>query len=52
VRSVLTQLEREPYAFPTLRIKNKHENINDYVYEDFEIMDYMHHPVLKADMVE
>lgn len=52
VRSVLTQLDREPYAFPTLRIKNKHDNINDYVYEDFEIIDYTHHPALKAEMVE
>jgi len=52
IGSVLTQLDREPFEFPTLRIKNKHENINDYVYEDFEIVDYVHHPAIKAKMVE
>ena len=52
IRPVLTQLDREPYEFPTVRIKNKHENINDYVYEDFEIIDYTHHPALREKMVE
>ena len=52
IGSVLTQLDREPYEFPTLRIKNKHENINYYVYEDFEIIDYTHHPALREKMVE
>lgn len=52
VGSVLKQVDREPFEFPTLFIKNKHENINDYVFEDFEIIDYQYHPALREKMVE
>ena len=51
IEAVKVQLEREPYPFPKLIIKNKHENINDYVYEDFEIVDYNHHPTISAKMI-
>ena len=43
------QLQRKPYKLPTLKI-TKHDNINDYVYDDFEIVDYTHHPRIKADI--
>ncbi|WP_018752816.1 thymidylate synthase [Paenibacillus sanguinis] len=48
VEQVKTQLEREPYPLPKLVIKRKPDSIFDYVYEDFEFIDYRHHPAIKA----
>ena len=45
---VRTQLARTPFPFPQLRIKRRPLTINDYEYEDFEIVDYQHHPAIKA----
>ncbi len=42
------QLTREPRPLPMLVIKRKPESIFDYVYEDFEIMNYDPHPAIKA----
>lgn len=44
---VALQLTREVYPFPTLKL-NKRDSIFDYVYEDFEIVDYKHHDAIKA----
>lgn len=51
INSVNVQVEREPYDFPTLLIKNKHDKINDYKYEDFEIINYSHYSHLKGKMI-
>jgi thymidylate synthase len=51
IEAVKTQLKRKPFPFPQLRIKNKHDNINDYIYEDFEIVNYECHPTIKAKMI-
>jgi thymidylate synthase len=48
VEQVRTQLEREPYPYPTLRIARRPPSVFDYAYEDFEIADYRHHPAIKA----
>ena len=45
------QLEREPYPFPTITIKEVRENINDDKVEDFEVHNYQHHPQIKFQMV-
>ncbi|MCB2017443.1 MAG: thymidylate synthase, partial [Hydrogenophaga sp.] len=45
---VQEQLSRTPYPYPTLHIKRKPASIFDYEYEDFEVLDYQHHPVIKA----
>lgn len=42
------QLSRQPYALPTLKIKRKPDSIYDYVYEDFELVNYQSHPNIKA----
>ena len=42
------QLARTPYPFPTLKLLRRPETIFDYRYEDFEIVDYRHHPAIKA----
>jgi thymidylate synthase len=51
IEQVKIQLERKPYNFPKLVIKNKYDNINDYKYEDFEIVDYTYHSTIKANMI-
>ena len=48
VEQVRTQLAREPFPFPTLRIRRRPASVFDYAYEDFEIEDYRHHPAIKA----
>ncbi|MNJ59079.1 Thymidylate synthase [compost metagenome] len=48
LEQVKTQLAREPYELPKLVIKRKPDSIFDYVYEDFEFVDYEHHPTIKA----
>lgn len=45
------QLKREPYEFPTITIKQKRENIDDYVLDDFELTNYKCHDVIKMKMV-
>lgn len=42
------QLSRTPHPYPVLNIKRKPASIFDYAYEDFEVLDYLHHPAIKA----
>tara|TARA_B100000925_G_scaffold89100_1_gene64363 strand:+ start:275 stop:1159 length:885 start_codon:yes stop_codon:yes gene_type:complete len=44
------QLENEPYEFPSLEIKKKRENIDDYEFDDFSINNYKFHKIIKMDM--
>ena len=44
---VREQLSRPPYALPTLQLKQA-DSLFDYAYEDVAILDYQHHPALKA----
>jgi thymidylate synthase len=48
VEQVTEQLSREPYAYPTLRIARRPDSIDDYRYEDFEVVGYEHHPAIRA----
>ena len=45
------QLHRTPIEFPTLKIVNKRENINDYVVDDFQVIDYHSHEIIPMKMV-
>lgn len=45
---VETQLSREPFPYPKLNIKRRPATLFDYAYEDFEVLDYQHHPHIKA----
>ncbi|MBB4071588.1 thymidylate synthase [Leucobacter sp. OH2974_COT-288] len=47
VEQVKTQLAREPFAYPQLRLQPR-DSIFDYEYEDFELIGYQHHPGIKA----
>ena len=42
------QLTREPYPYPKLIIKRRPPSLFNYEFEDFEIVDYQHHPHIKA----
>lgn len=45
---VRLQLSRAPYPYPRLNIKRRPPSLFDYEFEDFEIVDYQHHPHIKA----
>jgi thymidylate synthase len=42
------QLARAPYPLPRLKILRKPGSLFDYVYEDFEVVDYRFHAAIKA----
>lgn len=42
------QLEREPRALPKMKINPNVKNIDDFVFEDFELIDYDPHPHIAA----
>nr|WP_159617712.1 thymidylate synthase [Arthrobacter zhaoguopingii] len=48
VEQVTEQLSREPHPYPRLRITRTPESISDYTLGDFEVLDYRHHPTIKA----
>jgi thymidylate synthase len=48
VEQVTEQLTREPYPLPTLRILRKPDSIFDYTFDDFELLDYQHHPAIRG----
>ena len=42
------QLLRAPLPYPTLHLTRRPASIFDYAFEDFEVLDYQHHPAIKA----
>ena len=48
LEQVQTQLARAPLPFPTLNLKRRPATIFDYELDDFELLDYQHHPAIKA----
>lgn len=42
------QLSREPRPLPTMRINPERKEIDDFVFEDFELVDYDPHPHIKG----
>jgi thymidylate synthase len=51
IEAAKTQLQRTPFAFPTLEIRIRHENIEDYIVDDFIVKGYESHEAIKAKMV-
>ena len=43
-----TQLEREPFALPTMRLNPEVDDLFAFCYEDFELLDYRYHEHIKA----
>ncbi len=50
IDAVKEQLAREPYDLPTLKINKDVKNINEFKMEDFELLNYKHHPTIAAPM--
>tara|TARA_B110000444_G_scaffold92613_1_gene87527 strand:+ start:3666 stop:4460 length:795 start_codon:yes stop_codon:yes gene_type:complete len=42
------QVSREPLPLPTLKLNPNIENIDGFKFEDFEVVDYQHHPHISA----
>lgn len=47
VEQVETQLARDPYPYPSLRLAPR-DSIFDYQFEDIEVLGYVSHPTIKA----
>ena len=45
---VQMQLARVPYPYPVLNIKRCPASIDDYAFDDFEVLGYQHHTAIKA----
>lgn len=50
VEPLLIQSKRIPNPFPQLIIKNTIKNINDFTFEDFDIVNYKPHPKIQMKM--
>ncbi|MBK7763734.1 MAG: thymidylate synthase [Bacteroidetes bacterium] len=44
------QLSRTPFALPQMKLNPSKKNIEDFVFEDFELINYQSHPHIKADV--
>ncbi|MCQ2741600.1 MAG: thymidylate synthase [Alphaproteobacteria bacterium] len=47
---VKLQLTREPYPLPQMKINPNVKNIDDFKFEDFELVNYQCHPTIKGDV--
>ena len=43
-------ISRKPYPLPKMKINPKKKNIDDLVFEDFELVNYKFHPPIKAQI--
>ena len=48
LEQVELQLSRDPYPLPKMELNSKIDNIFDFKYEDFNLVNYQHHPFIKA----
>ncbi|KNC19979.1 thymidylate synthase [Arthrobacter sp. RIT-PI-e] len=48
VEQVTEQLGRTPFPYPRLELKRMPASIFDYTLEDLAVLDYQHHPTIKA----
>ncbi|XP_044751158.1 thymidylate synthase-like [Coccinella septempunctata] len=51
VDALKEQIQREPRPFPTLKIKKKVENIDDFTFDDFELIGYNPYPRFNQGMI-
>ena len=47
-RRQISALSRPPYPAPRMRLRRRPETLFDYRLDDFELLDYQHHPAIKA----
>lgn len=48
LQAVDEQLSRKPFPLPKLHVKRKPDCLFGYQFEDFEFLNYQHHPTIKA----
>jgi thymidylate synthase len=48
LEQVKEQLAREPFPLPMLKINPARKEIDEFVFADFELVDYQSHPSIKA----
>ena len=48
IDQTLLQLQRDPKPLPTMKLNPKIRHIDDFRYEDFELLNYEFHPHIKA----
>jgi thymidylate synthase len=46
------QLSREPYSLPQLKMLRLAPTVFDYNPEDFELVNYQHHPAIKFEVAK
>lgn len=42
------QLQREPFPLPRMLLNPSRRELEEFVYEDFQLQEYQHHPAIKA----
>lgn len=47
---VRLQLSRQPYPLPQMKINPDVKDIDDFIFEDFELVNYQCHPTIKGDV--
>lgn len=45
-----TQIKRKPHPLPKMKLNPAVKNIQDFKFEDFELVDYMAHPHIKGEV--
>ena len=50
LEQVRINISREPYPFPMLKIKEKRNDITEFVFEDLELIGYKAYPRIPAPM--
>jgi thymidylate synthase len=48
LEQVKTQLSRDPFPLPTMKINPDCDDLFKFRYEDFELHNYQHHPAISA----
>lgn len=50
IEQVKLQLQRKPFPLPKLRLNPDIKNIDEFEYDDFELLNYQAHPHIKAEI--
>jgi thymidylate synthase len=50
IEQVKEQLTREPYPSPKIKLNSEIKNIDEFKFEDIELVDYKAHPRIKAEV--
>ncbi|MDA0748959.1 MAG: thymidylate synthase [bacterium] len=51
INAVEEQLSRKPYPLPRLHLEDRNQqNIDDFLFDDFHLIDYQSHPAIRAEM--